>query len=297
MDTDPEVVVAVGNPDHVEQLVRTAGDLARVRNGGIRLVSVVVKSQDSPFEVFSDETIRREYSGDRQALLDRATAAAPADVPVEADLVVARSVASGVLDAAADPAVEALLVGWHGPPRRSELVLGTSVDRLLRRAPCDVYVERIGRVADGVDGVLLPVAGGPHVRPAATAAAAIAAANEATVSVVTVVPPGTDDEAATGRLTAAVEALSAAPGPDIPVETVVRASDDVESALLETAAEHDVVVFGATRRSGLRDRLVGSVPRRVADRTDRTVVLARAADAAGPLASLFGRLGSRRRGA
>jgi nucleotide-binding universal stress UspA family protein len=297
MDTDPEVVVAVGNPDHVEQLVRTAGDLARVRNGGIRLVSVVVKSQDSPFEVFSDETIRREYSGDRQALLDRATAAAPADVPVEADLVVARSVASGVLDAAADPAVEALLVGWHGPPRRSELVLGTSVDRLLRRAPCDVYVERIGRVADGVDGVLLPVAGGPHVRPAATAAAAIAAANEATVSVVTVVPPGTDDEAATGRLTAAVEALSAAPGPDIPVETVVRASDDVESALLETAAEGDVVVFGATRRSGLRDRLVGSVPRRVADRTDRTVVLARAADAAGPLASLFGRLGSRRRGA
>lgn len=297
METDSEVVVAVGNPDHVEQLVRTAGDLARVRDGGIRLVSVVVKSRDSPFEMFSDETIRQEYSGDEKALLERATAAAPGDVPVEADLVVARSVASGVLEAVSDPAVEALVVGWHGPPRRSELVLGTSVDKLLQRAPCDAYVERIGRIANGVEGVLLPVAGGPHVRPAAAAARAIATANDATVSAVTVVPPGTDEAAADRRLTAAVEELSAAPGPDVSVETAIRESNDVEAALLETAAEHDVVVFGATRQSGLRDRLVGSVPRRVADRTDRTVILARAAAATGPLRSLVGRLDARRRGA
>ncbi|MUV85791.1 universal stress protein [Natronomonas sp. CBA1123] len=298
MTTDPEVVVAVGNPDHVEQLVRTAGDLARARDGRIRLVSVVVKSHDSPFEVFSDETIRREYSGDRQALLDRATAAAPSDVPVEAELVVAKSVAAGVLDAVAAPSVEALFVGWHGPSRRSEVVLGTSVDRLLRRAPCDVYVERIGRTADGVDRVLLPVAGGPHVRPAAMAAAAIAASNDATVTTVSVIPPGADREEPSRWLAEAVEAVSGSPGSEVAIETGVRESENVEDALVETAADYDIVVFGATRQSGLRKRLVGSVPRRVADRTDRTVLLARAADAVdGPLGSLIGRLQSRRRGA
>lgn len=290
MATDSEVVVAVGNPDHVGQLVRTAGDLARVRDGRIRLVSVVVKSHGSPFEVFSDETIRQEYSGDRQALLDRATAAAPSDVPVEAELVVAKSVAAGVLDVVSAPSVEALFIGWHGSSRRSEVVLGTSVDKLLRQAPCDVYVERIGRTADGVDRVLLPVAGGPHVRPAARAAAAIAASNDATVTAVSVIPPGADREEPSRWLAEAVEALSTAPGPEVPIETGVRESDHVEDTLVETAADYDIVVFGATRQSGFRKRLVGSVPRRVADRTERTVLLARAADDAdGPLRSLIDR--------
>jgi nucleotide-binding universal stress UspA family protein len=297
MDQDPEIVVAAENPAQVEQLVRTAGDLARVRNGTIRLISVVVKSHDSPFEMFSDETIRQEFSGDRQALLERATETAPADVPVEAELVVAGSVAAGVLEAVANPATEALVVGWHGPTSRSEVVLGTSVDTLLRRAPCDVYVERVGRIAGEVDRILLPVAGGPHVRPAAAAATAIAATNDGTVTAVSVLEAGTDREAATEWLTEAAEALTAAPGPEVAVETGVRESESVEDALVEMATEYDIVVFGATRQSGLRERLVGSVPRRVADRTDRTVILARNANATqGPLRSLIGRLSARRRG-
>lgn len=298
MDNRPEVVVAVEAPDDVAQLVRTAGDLARARGAGVRLVSVVVKSRESPFDVFSDETIRREFAGDRRALLDRARSTAPADVPVTAELVVASSVAGGVLQVAAEPATEAVLVGWEGPPRRSTVALGTSVDRLVRRAPCDLYVERIGRTADGVTQVLLPVAGGPHVRPAATAAAAIAAANDAGVTVVSVVPPDADREAATRWITEGVEALAAADAPDIPVDTGVRRAEDVTDALVELAADHDIVVFGATRQSRLRERLVDSVPRRVTHRTDRTVVLARAGDAVDtPLRSLVRRLDPRRGGA
>lgn len=298
MDDDPEVVVAVETPAHVEQLVRTAGDLARAREASIRLVSVVVKSRDSPFDVFSDETIRREFAGDRQALLDRASATAPSDVTVAADLVVASSVAGGVLQVAAEPTVEAALVGWHGESRRSSVVLGTTVDRLVRRAPCDLYVERIGRTADGVDQLLLPVAGGPHVRPAATAAVAIAAANDAGVTVVSVVEPGEEREAASGWIADGVEALAAGDGPDVAVDTGVREAERVDDALVDLAETHDVLVFGATRRSRLHERLVGSVPRRVADRTDRTVILARAGDAVdSPLRSLVRRLDPRRGGA
>lgn len=298
MDETPEVVVAVANPDHVEQLVRTAGDLARNRGGRVRLISIVVKHHDSPFEVFSDETIRQEFAGDRQALLDRATAAAPTEVDVEAELVVAASKAAGVLQVAAEPATEAVLVGWHGPPRRSEVVLGTSVDTVVRRAPCDVYVERIGQTAADVDRVLLPVAGGPHVRPAARAASAIAAANDATVTVLAVVPPDGDRETASGWLEEAVRALAATPDPEVPIDTGVREATDVADALVEAAAAHDILVFGATRHTGLRERLVGSVPRRVADRTDRTVILSRSGEAVdSPLRSLVRRLDPRRGGA
>lgn len=295
MSIDREVLVAVSNPDHVEQLVRTAGDLARMLDGRIRLISVVVKSHDSPFEMLDDETIRRKYSGDRQALLDRATKTAPTDVPVEAELVVARSVAGGVLRAAAESGVEAVLLGWHGPTRRSSVVLGTSVDTVLRHAPCDVYVERIGRVADGVDRVLLPVADGPHVQPATTIARAVAAANDATVTAVSVVDPDTDSEVAEEWLTDTVETFAASPGFTVEIETEIREADDVADALVEMAASYDVLVFGVTRRGGLRARLVGSIPRQVANRTNRTVILSRAADAgSGRLSSLVDRFDPRR---
>ena len=287
----PEVLVAVGDPENVEQLVRTASDLARAVRGGVRIVSVVVKSHDSPFGVFSDETIAERYSGDRRALLDRASDVVPADVPVEAEIVVARSVERGLLRAVAETGPAALLIGWRGRDRqRSGVVLGTSVDAVLRRATCDVYVERIGRLADGVDGVLLPVAGGPHVRPAAAIAGAVAAANDATVTVISVATPDDDPEDVAERVAEGRAAVEAAPGPTVETRTVVRESADVEGALVDAAAAHDVVAFGATRRGALRARLVGSVPRRVAERTNRTVLLARAAaEAGGPLRSLFDR--------
>jgi len=274
----PEVLVAVSNPDHVEQLVRSASDLARVVDGGVRIVSVVVKSHDSPFGVFSDETIIEEYSGDRQALLDRASGVVPDDVPVDAEIVVARSAEDGLIRAVAELGPTALVVGWHGERRRSDVVLGSSVDAVLRRAACDVYVERIGRIADGVDAVLLPVAGGPHVRPAAAMAKAVAAANDASVTVVAVATP--DDGDAAEWAAGGVAAVDAAPGPSVEATPSVRESDDPAEALTAAAEEHDLAVFGATRRGTLQARLVGSIPREVAERTGRTVLIARASEAA-----------------
>ena len=164
------VLVAVGNPEHVQQLVRTAGDLAHDGPGRVRLVTVVAKPRDSPFGVFADETIRREFAGDSRELVERAET--PPGVTVEREVVVARSVAGGILSAVEETDPTALVVGWQGRSRRTDALLGTTVDRLVERAPCDLYVERVGREADGVDSVLLPVAGGPHVRAAATAARA-----------------------------------------------------------------------------------------------------------------------------
>ncbi|WP_121820329.1 universal stress protein [Halostella salina] len=276
----PEVLVAVSNPDHVEQLVRTASDLARVVDGGVRVVSVVVKSHDSPFGVFSDETIIEEYSGDRQAMLDRASGVVPDDVPVDAEMFVARSPEDGLLRAVAELGPTALVLGWHGERRRSGVVLGSSVDAVLRRAACDVYVERIGRIADGVDAVLLPVAGGPHVRPAAAMAKAVAAANDASVTALAVATPEDGSDAAAEWAAGGRAAVEAAPGPSVEVTAAVREADDATDALVTAADEHDLVVFGATRRGTLQARLVGSIPREVAERSGQTVLIARASEAA-----------------
>lgn len=267
------VVVGLRDPANVRQLVRTAGDLARLGDGTVRLVTVVVKPHESPFGVFDDETIVREYAEDSRELVERADT--PEGVAVERDVVVARSPTRGLLKAVEETDPSALLVGWRERSRRSDAVLGTTVDALVERAECDLYVERIGREADGVDSVLLPVAGGPHVEAAAVMAAAIAVRNDARVVVFAVADAETDAAAAREFTEEGRRMLAAVSGTEPTVETAVREVANPTDAIGEEAANHDVVVLGATRRGVLRRRLVGSVARRIVRRTDETVILAR----------------------
>ncbi|MFB6280579.1 MAG: universal stress protein [Haloferacaceae archaeon] len=277
-DDGPEpgyaVVVAVANPDSVEQLMRTAIDLASDRDGRIRAVSVVHKPVTSPFLLFSDERIKREFATDRTAVLDRAVAAAEgAGVPVDRSLLVGSDVAGAVRSAIEAADADAAVIGWRERSRPADVVLGTTVDPLLRRAPCDVFVERIGRTADGLDAVLLPTDGGPHVAPAADLAGAVARANAARVTVVSYVSPAAGADArdrAADLVAAAAGRLSG-----VTAETDVREADAVGEAIASAADDHDLVVLGATREGGLRTRVVGSVARTVGRRAAPPVVIAR----------------------
>lgn len=270
---DGDVMVAVEDPEQVAQLVRTAGALARSGGRTVRLVTVVVKPPASPFGLFSDETIIEEFAADSHELLDEAPA--PEGVDVVRDLVVARSVADGLVSAVKREDPAALVIGWDTDPRASEVLLGSTVDEVFERAPTDVYVERIGREADGVESVLLPVAGGPHVGAARQAAVAIARENDAEVTILSITTDGPDE----GELEAIVEqeraAVAARIGEDR-VHTEITAGDSVEGVIVSRATAHDVILLGATRKGPFRGRLVGSVPRRVVDRSDRTVIVARA---------------------
>ena len=275
------VLVAVGNPDRAEQLVRTAGDLARASDSPVKIASVVVKSHDSPFSVYSDETIIDQYAGNSRELLDRAIAVAPDDVTVDDAQVVSHSVSEGILAAVEQTNARALVVGWQARGSRTDAVLGSTIDRLIERAPCDLYVERIGHEANGVDSILVPVAGGPHVRPAVHVAAAIAARNDATVHLASVVDREMDSTAAGEYIDQARDALEDATGPPVRSESATYAGNDVATELLAVAADHDIIVFGATRQGALQRRLVGTIPRTVTRQTDKTVILARDGDAVG----------------
>jgi nucleotide-binding universal stress UspA family protein len=277
--TSRPVLVGVKDPDIVQQLVRSAGDLARLGSGSIRLVSVSVKPRDSPFGVFTDETIIRQYADESQELLERATP--PAGVSIDRDVVVARSATRGLLAAVGETDPDALVIGWHRGSGPSDAILGTTVDALIERAQCDLYVERVGREANGVDSVLLPVAGGPHVEAVAKMGTAIAARNDARVVVLSVATADSDKEQAAAFVAEARGALQNARGPDVPIETTVEEAADPTEAIVEAASAHDVVVLGATRRGSLRRKLVGSVPRQVVDRIDRTVIIARDGDTVG----------------
>lgn len=264
------VAVAAANPETVEQLTRTAADLAREEGGSVLVVSVVVKPRESPFALFRDEVIKREFGGNRQAVLDRAVeVAAGAGVDVDGRLVVATSVVRGVLAALEEADCDAVVVGWR-ERSRADAVLGTDVDRIVRRAACDVLVEKLGPTADGVDSILLAAAESPHTGLAARVARAIARANDARVVALHVLEPGRTGADAR-ELLGVVEATL----DPVAVEARIEEASDVTDAIVAATDAHDVTVLGATREGLLRRRIVGTTPRAVGRRARSTVVIAR----------------------
>lgn len=178
------IAVAVGNPSHVEQLARTAADVARERDGELFVVGVVVTPRESPLALLTDEVITRDFGGDRRAILDRAIqTVSGTGVPVTGRLFVAPSVWQGVVHAVDEFGCDGLVVGWQERTRQ-DAVLGSNVDRIVSRASCDVLVEKIGATANGVEAVLLPVAESPHAELAAEVARAIAVSNDARLSLI-----------------------------------------------------------------------------------------------------------------
>ena len=268
------LVVAVSNPATVDQLMRTAVDLAADRDGGILAVSVVHKPPTSPFSLFSETRIKAAYADAQQAVLDAAVAAAADDpIPVRKRVLVGTDVADAIRSAVREAGADGLLLGWQEPPGAADVVLGTTVDPVLRRAPCDVFVERVGRTADGLEGILLPTVGGPHVPPATDLAGAVARANDASVSVVSYVSPDADDTERTEAREYVESATTRLEG--VTVDAEVREAVAVTKAIEETAAGHDLVVLGATRERGFRRRVVGSVAAAIGETVTPPVVIAK----------------------
>ena len=265
-----QVAVAAGNPETIEQLTRTAADLARHENGSVLVVSVAVQPRDSPFALMRDEIIKRDLSAHRRAVLDRAVAVADeTGVEVDARMVVAPSVADGILDVIAEEKPDLVLLGWSGRSP-TDAVLGTNLDRIVTRSRCDVLVEKLGPGIETVESILLPVVESPHTWLASQVAAAIADANDAEIELLHVVEQGHEDDAASDLLAEVATAIGSETvrtrieSDRSPVETIVAATD-----------RHDLTIMGATRAGPLQRRLVGSTPRTVGRQVDKTVIIAR----------------------
>ena len=268
------VVVALSNPAHVEQLMRTAVDFSRGTSGRIEVVSVIHKHASSPFLLFEDELIKAEYSSGQQDVIERAVEIAEqASIPVGEHLLVGQDVSDAILSLLTTVDADALLLGWQRRSRPADIVLGTTVDPLVRRATCDVFIERIGTTADGMDEILLPTDGGPHVEASTTLAGSVATATGATVSVVSYVSPEATAEtrsACREYVESAMTALS-----NVRVEGGIAEADDVAGAIVDDARHHDLVVLGATRERRLQNRLVGSVAATVAEQAPVPVIISK----------------------
>jgi amino acid transporter len=256
-----EVLVAVTEdttPETERDLVDLAADVARSRNGGVRVAQFDVVPDQTPLDLSADRLTDSDYAFEKR-LQDRAT---DTDISVVYGEVVSHDTAHAIVNYASDTGADALVV-----ERQNSRFPATIFDGRLGwvedHAPCDVIeVSRYDRTEGGTVAVVSD--GSPYDPSKVAIADAIASQSGGTVAFyypVAADAPGSHRATIEDYL-AELEELC-----DAPVRARVVETDDGDDAMDAAAAEADLLVVSGPRgdsRGGFRDRLLGhtdGVPR------------------------------------
>ena len=280
------VVVPVANPETQRPLLKYAAASAasQDRAGDLVAINVIeVPPQTSPAQIeFEEQRVERQ-----QQLLENARdIAADLDVAIRTRAIVGRNAGDSILSVLEEEEADHVLLGWAGERRRRDVLFGSTIDPLLERAPCDVTL--IKDPAESPGNIVALAGTGPHASTSARRAGELRHAfADGTLTLLNAQPeseetdgedPDADDEPidpkAVGRETIAAVAEDAGLE-DEEYEPRVVVAGDVADALVETTAEYDTVVVGATGTSTVAQALYGSIPQRIVERSDGTVVMAR----------------------
>lgn len=259
-----KIIVPIKNIANAGNLADLANRIAREEKGHIIFLKVLTFPEQTPLSA-SMELVEEKRSLMRE-LIDSV------DVPAGGIIKVARDASDSILDTIEEEEPDMLVMGWRGRTFRRDFVLGSTLDPILLRAPCDVVVARFGpgKPLKNVKNILLPTAGGPHAALAAELTRDLAVAENANVTMFNVGRSDKDE----GR---AMEAFRNLEDYFKGVEYTKKftVSDNIEKGLSDEAQKQDVVFIGATTRPFLKNFLMGVFPEKIIKNTDTTVIMTR----------------------
>ncbi len=196
-DAPREVLVALTknlDDQRARSLVAIAADQVRRDDGRV----VVVRFEEVPDQAPLTDAVTEQSPADRAYETRIESLADPFDVDVEADTIVSHDTKHAIVNFAANRGVDSIVAEHESLRLRSRLV-GDPIDWVVRHAPCDVLlVDNLGY--DRPDRVVVSGDGGLYPPLAVTVADAIAAANDAAI---TLWYPA--DRAATDQYTRTIE--------------------------------------------------------------------------------------------
>jgi amino acid transporter/nucleotide-binding universal stress UspA family protein len=265
-DEEASVVVALHNPDNVEVLLDFAIPIARSRGIGLIAVSVV----DVPRQMPIHEGMR--FTHHKEPLLARAKKyASEKGIKIETDLVIAHRASDGLLTAVERHRGQALVMGWKGHTNARDRIFGEIADQIIRHAPCDLMLLKIGDKRE-FKSCLFPTAGGPHAQLAARVLNNLSKDLDLKVTTTHVVPQNPSAEQkqqAEKYIDFTLGFMQEASG----VEKKLIESRSVAGGIARSSRDYDLVVIGAAREPLFQKILFGEIPERVARFSPTTVLV------------------------
>jgi len=276
------VVVPVANPKTERDLLRMAAASAHAHeDDSAELIAVNVIEVPQQTSLSQDLTFEEERVERQQELLDSARdIASDLDIGLRTRAIVGRNTGSVILDVIEEESADHVFLGWQGTRSRREHVLGSTIDPVIGRAPCDATLVKLGPEGGRGEGDIMVLAGeGPHAPVAARRGAEFVATadDESTLTLFNVQNPEEDAELTPEeRGEAVIDELADRAGIEyMAYERRIEVAENIEQAILDAASEYDTICVGATRSGAVSQAVFGSLPETVGEQTDRTVVMAR----------------------
>jgi nucleotide-binding universal stress UspA family protein len=270
VNSPQRIVLPLANPRTAADLVKIGAALMR-HGGTLTALGIVEVPEGMPL---SEGATRARQA---RRLLQRVLEFAPPGVELRTVVRIGRRAAEGIVELAAEEEADLIIFGWGGRPagkRTSEAVFSTTIDEVVRDAPCDISVVK-QRGVKNVQRILTPVRGGPHAELALHYAAALGRYFEATVEVMHVVPPDITP-VVRAQAERALSIFVRQHGGD-PARPLLVDGNNVAAAILKEAEESQLVVMGAAAvdptAAGNDGALFGVLPETVAQHARPTVIV------------------------
>jgi amino acid transporter/nucleotide-binding universal stress UspA family protein len=249
------VMVPVANPDNALNLAKTAYNICGAKQAQVQLLHLVPVPEQVPLQ----DAERYMWPG-REAIVESMLYLAPL-FPVSTTVRYCRNVARGIVSAVREKKTDLLLMGWHGRPKGRSFSIGSTIDAVMERVPCNVVIVKECGFRK-FHNVLVPVAGGRNSAYALEIAGImLAEGGEMTLLHVRSERRGRGAFDVEAFLAEQTERL---PVPRERVRTKVVARTGVVGAILKESEDYDLVVMGATDNPYLYQALRHNIPETVA---------------------------------
>jgi len=256
------ILMAVGEEAHLQVLLAVAVPLARAWHGRVTALYV------GPRDVL--ETWFRIPSDMRDVV----------DEPV---VIEETNVSQAILHYARQHRPNLLIVHWKGRPSRGRYLLGRTLDPLIQYAPFDVAVVRVNEPPEAFaermahqPRILVPASGGPNASLALQIALGL---SDLAVTALRVAPSHLGSTAVSAQR----EILHTHLGPYAAEKRLypkVVLARSIARGIHHEAADHDLVIIGATRESFVDRLLFGNLPQDLASTLPKPLIIVRRHDPA-----------------
>jgi CIC family chloride channel protein len=196
------------------------------------------------------------------------------DVPVRTMIRLGRTAASVITKTARERGTDLMMLRWPRHTETPEGSFGSLIDLIAQDPPCDLAVVRF-RKRELPRRILVATAGGSNAELAIELAISQARqfraerGEDASIVLLNFVPDA--DAVSTARAERLLSDIAS--HYDCPLETRVVCAPDVPSGILQEGETCNLLLVGATGEGLFEQRLLGSIPERVARETTKTVIM------------------------
>lgn len=260
------VLVALHNPESVKTLLELAYPVAKQRKARLVAVTVVEVPRQMPIH----EGMR--FAHHKESLLNNAKKiAADYKTTLETDLIIAHHASDGILTAIERHNAQALVMGWKGYTNARDRIFGEIADQIIRYAPCDLLVLKVGAKLD-VNNCLLPTSGGPNARLASEILNAFIQNSKMKITGGYVISEqATEEERQVGIKY--IEDTLQSLDKSVTHEKKLIESKTIAGGIAKASRDFDLVVIGAAKEPFFRKMLFGEIPEKVARYSPNSVLL------------------------